>query len=477
MKPVATPPGELLSALESAIAREPSSPRLRIQQAQTFRALGKLEQAFESAAAARQLAEDDPQALEALAAFYATAQREAMALGAYDRLLQLAPEHAGALFNRAAMRRFTGDLEGAEADYDRLLRLQPYDYEARYNRSELRVQTPGRNHVAELEQLLERRIRDWRGEMQTRYALAKEYEDLGEYAKSWRQLSAGAGLRRSHLSYDVARDVQTVEWIREAFSEPGSAAAGHPNPAPIFIVGLPRSGTTLIERIVSSHSAVTAGGELDHFTAALMEEVNTPAAGRPPGRRELIERAARVNFAAVGRRYTARTEALTALRQRFTDKLPLNYLYCGLIRRALPQSRIVHVTRHPLAVCHAMYKTLFKQGYPFSYDLDDIASYYIAYRRLMHHWEQTLPGFIHELSYERLIAEQAAQTRRLLEFCGLEWDANCLAFELNTAPTTTASASQVRRPIYGSSVSLWKHYSSQLSDLRAQLERAGIEIP
>jgi hypothetical protein len=135
------------------------------------------------------------------------------------------------------------------------------------------------------------------------------------------------------------------------------------------------------------------------------------------------------------------------------------------------------VTRHPLALGYAMYKTLFRQGYPFSYDLNEIGHYYVGYHRLMQHWRGALPGVIHDLSYERLIADQAGETRQLLEFCGLEWEEQCLAFERNPNATATASASQVRRPLYDSSVALWTHYASELAQLRAQLEAAGVVVP
>jgi hypothetical protein len=160
----------------------------------------------------------------------------------------------------------------------------------------------------------------------------------------------------------------------------------------------------------------------------------------------------------------------------FIDKMPLNYLYCGLIRQALPHARIIHVTRHPMAVCYAMYKTLFKNGYPFSYDLGEIGRYYIAYRRLMQHWEAVMPGVIRQVSYEDLVANQLGETHKLLEYCGLEWEEACVAFHQNPAPSTTASASQVRRPIYNSSVSQWRHYEQQLSDLRAAITSAGYPV-
>jgi hypothetical protein len=182
-----------------------------------------------------------------------------------------------------------------------------------------------------------------------------------------------------------------------------------------------------------------------------------------------------LDFAALGRDYISRARASHGRSGRFIDKMPLNYLYCGLIRRALPNARIVHVVRHPMAVCHAMYKTLFKSGYPFSYDQREIGRYYAAYRRLMAHWQSTMPGVIYDIGYEELIADQAGQTRKLLEYCGLEWEDGCLEFHRNSAPSTTASASQVRRPLYDSSVSQWRNYESRLGELRDTLRAEGIE--
>jgi tetratricopeptide (TPR) repeat protein len=436
-----------------------------------------VDEALASAALARRLADHDPDTLEALGVFYTVAQQESLAVDAFDRLLALAPRHAGGLFNRAAVRRFTGDLAGAETDYDAVINANPLDYEAYHNRSDLRRQTPERNHIADLRSLLQRPIADWRSEVQVRYALAKELEDVREYRESWQQLATGAALRRRHLNYDISRDLQTVDWIRAAFPDAAPAPAGSPGDSPIFILGLPRSGTTLVERILSSHSAVAPGGELNYFTEALLEAVKISNDGRTLARQELIAASARVDFAALGRDYLERARALTGQRVRFTDKLPLNYLYCGLILRALPDARIVHVTRHPLAVCHAMFKKLFRQGYPFSYDLAEIGQYYVGYRRLMQHWHEVLPGFIHDVSYEELIASQEVETRRLLAFCGLDWEERCLSFERNPAPTATASASQVRSSLYDSSVELWKNYEDRLGGLRQQLTAAGIDVP
>jgi Sulfotransferase family len=311
--------------------------------------------------------------------------------------------------------------------------------------------------------------------VQIRYALAKEYEDLGEYGRSFAQLSQGAALRRRHMEYNVATDVSTVQWIIDAFAAaPAAEAAGCAPDAPIFIVGLPRSGTTLVDRILGSHSKVTSAGELNAMALAIVDAVGRTSNVRL-ARPDFITRSAHLDFAALGRDYLRRATVSSRRPGRFTDKMPLNHLYCGLIRRALPNARIIHVTRDAMASGYAMYKTLFKDGYPYSYDLRDIGHYFVAYRRLMGFWESESPGSILHLRYEDLVSNQLQQTQRLLAFCSLEWEEACLNFHENASATTTASAAQVRQPIYTSSVVQWRHYESQLQPLRQVLDVAGIE--
>jgi tetratricopeptide (TPR) repeat protein len=469
-----------LEAVERALAREPSNLGYLIDRARCLLALGRRQEALETMDAAKRLAGNDARAWEAIGTLHSHAADQHGALAAYERAVALGPGNPQSLFNRASVRRFLGDLEGAESDYDAVIARRPTDFEAYLNRSELRVQTSERNHIAALEAAATRAAADWRGEVQVRFALAKEYEDLGEYARSFEQLRRGARRRREHLQYDIATDVATVDWIIEAFAARGEQATARTDGAgdddPIFVVGLPRSGTTLIERILGSHSTLSPAGELDSFAAALVDAARRQSDGKDLPRRELVKISATLDFPALGRAYLARARARFGGSGRFIDKMPLNYLYCGLIRRALPGARIVHVTRHPMAVCYAMYKTLFKSGYPFSYDLGEIAQYYLAYHRLMRHWRSLIGEALYEIRYESVVADQNAETRKLLEYCGLEWEDACLAFHLNSSPSTTASASQVRRPLYDSSVSQWRAYEAQLGDLKGRLEAAGIEL-
>jgi tetratricopeptide (TPR) repeat protein len=465
---------DALGYIDRALAIEPGNAGLMIHRGQCLLAAGKLADARQAAATAQRAADGDGVLLDAIGTLYSRADDQQRALAAYEQAVAAAPDNAQFIFNRAAVRRFLGQIAAAETDYDRVIALNPADYQAYRNRSNLRTQNAQNNHVAELEALVARGP-DWRAQVQLRYALAKEYEDLEQYQKSFQQLQLGATLRRRHMRYDVATDAATVDWIIDAF--PAAAVQSAPDActdAPIFIVGLPRSGSTLVDRILGSHSQLHSAGELKCLALAIVDAVRGQDPSAQWSRSELVAGSARLDFAALGRDYLHRVRAAGIDAPRFTDKMPLNYLYCGLIARALPNAKIVHVRREPMAACYAIYKTLFEDGYPFSYDLAELGQYYLGYQRLMAHWQAVMPAAIYTVSYEELVADQLGQTRELLQFCGLEWQDACAQFHENAAPSTTASAAQVRQPIYDSSVSQWRHYQQQLASVNSQLQAAGI---
>jgi tetratricopeptide (TPR) repeat protein len=466
-------------ACEQLNAEQPELAAGWLAAGQIALALGRRDDACRAATAAQRGAGRDALLWDAIGTLYSRANEQARALNAYEQALLLAPDNPHILFNRAAVRRFLGELEGAELDYDRVIELRPDDFEAFRNRSDLRPQTQARNHLAQLENALAQNqaLDRWRAATHLHYTLAKEYEDIGNYQRCFDHLQRGAHIRRGHLRYDITTDLATVDWIIQAYPALLEATTARCCAvAPIFIVGLPRSGSTLVERILSSHSEVSSAGELTVFALAIVDAVRRRTGGAQLSREQLIAESAHLDFVALGHDYVERARLAGASGDRFIDKMPLNYLYCGMIHRALPNARIVHVSREPMAACYAMYKTLFEDGYPFSYDLTEIGQYYLGYHRLMQHWHDTVPGAMLSLSYEALIADQAGETRRLLEFLGLEWQQACLQFHQNPSPSTTASAAQVRRPIYDSSVSQWRHHRTQLADLSRMLSMAGISV-
>lgn len=388
------------------------------------------------------------------------------------RARALQPADPGAIYNHATSLIALGKLQDAEAALDKVIALKPDDSDAWYNRATLRKQTAERNHVVEIERRLQLPDHGQADPVPLYFALAKEQEDLGRHDASFAALRRGADLRRSRLSYRVEDDIDTMRLIAEAFDaeQLAAAAPGYADPRPVFIVGLPRSGTTLVDRILSSHSAVVSRGETTDLAMSVVRE-----AGSARSKAELIRLSATLNPAALGRRYCSHLPAASGAMQ--IDKTPTNFLYLGLVAAAMPQARIIHVRRHPMDVCYAMYKTLFRMAYPFSYALDDLGRYWLAWNTLMTHWRRVLPAERYlEIDYEALIEQQEPVSRRLVAHLGLPWEEDCMAFEQNRQPSLTASAAQVRQPIYRSSMGLWKNYRQQLAPLREMFESAGITV-
>jgi tetratricopeptide (TPR) repeat protein len=414
----------------------------------------------------------DSGAWRRLAEFHTHLNQHAQAATCAIRVATLKPYDAQAAYAKASALIAVGRMAEAEEILDELIGRAPEDADAWYNRATLRRQVPGHNHVAPLRAALAARS-PGSAPVALHYALAKELEDLGQYAESFAALAQGAGARRRVLSYRVEADEQAIASIIRTFDRAWyeSPAAGYDAAGPIFVVGLPRSGTTLVERILIQHDAVATVGEVNDFALAV-----TRTAGPIGGKEELSKAAARVDPAALGKSYWTAIQGYGHAQPYVVDKTPLNYLHLGLIAKSLPQARIVHVRRHPMASCYAMYKTLFRMGYPFSYDLEDLGRYYVAYSRLMNYWRALLPGRFLDLDYEALVADQEGTTRRLLEHCGLGWQSACLRFHENPAPTATASAAQVRQPIYRDSVDLWRNYRQELAPLARHLSYSGIAV-
>lgn len=389
----------------------------------------------------------------------------------YGRAAGLAPGDSGALYNWATSLTALGRMEAAEQTLDRVISLAPQDHDAYYNRSTLRRQTLEHNHVSELQSALSTASSP-AARVALGYALAKELEDLGRWPESFAALRTAADTRRRVLSYRVEYDVATMARIARVFDADycrPAARAGFESRRPMFVVGLPRSGTTLVDRILSSHSLVESRGESSDLALVLMR-----LAGAGEDRSTLVQRATSLDSRELGRSFCARLPRTDAAR--VIDKTPLNFLYLGLVAAALPQATLIHVRRSPLDVCYAMYKTLFRMAYPFSYDFSDLASYYSAYSALMQHWRETLGARLVEVDYEVLVADQERTTRRLLEACDLPWEDACLEFHRNESPSLTASAAQVRQPLYDTSVGSWRRYERELQPLIDALRAHGVPL-
>jgi tetratricopeptide (TPR) repeat protein len=421
-----------------------------------------------------QRAGPDPFLLQKIAEIAIKCGQHELAADCHARSVRLQPQNPAFLYNLATSKTALGDLQEAERLFTEVIRLSPDDHGAWLNRSALRKQTPDLNHVAQLKFVKSRLPDDHPGQIPVCYALAKELEDLEMSGESFAFLQEGSARRRNLLQYRVEDDEQAMALIAESFDYEllRSATTGPRAGRPVFILGLPRSGTTLLDRIVSSHDQVASLGEHNLLAISLMLEAGD---GASAGKSELIRASTSLDFASLGRRYVTGIEGFGHSAPRLIDKTPLNFLYVGLIRLALPDARIIHLRRHPMDSCYAMYKTLFRAGYPFSYSLQDVGRYYIAYHKLMDHWRAAIPDAFLDVDYEKLVANPEPEVRRIFEYLDLPWQGGCLDFHRHSGVAATASAAQVRQPIYTSSVGLWRRYARQLAPFENKLREHGID--
>ncbi len=462
--------------LATYLSRHPPSIAVLLQRGECELALGLRTEAIATALEARALAAQEPAALDAVGVFLTHAAAHTEALETYEQALILAPTATSLLLGRAVLSRYLGRFEQARADYAAILAREPQQADALKGRADVTREAPRPEEIGELTAALRRSEANPDEQVTLHFALGKAYEDLGDHAASWQNLTAGNDLHRARLRYDPALDAAVIDGLIAGFPAPRTSAPPSGTDAPIFIVGLPRTGTTLVERILGSHPSVHAAGELSALSEALT--------GLVAEQRDLakldwlgyVAGLATLDPKRLAAAYLDRARAWRGARARFTDKQPTNFYYCGWILEAFPNARIIHVTRHPLAAVHAIYKTFFPRTYPFSYRLDELAEYYVGYHRLMAHWQRLYPGRIHSVAYEELVGAQETTTRLLLDACALDFDPACLQFETHPGASTTASAVQVRQPIYDSSLALWRHHELALVPVRRRLAQAGIVV-
>ncbi|HET6434983.1 MAG TPA: sulfotransferase [Xanthomonadaceae bacterium] len=462
------------ACLERAVRLAPERPDWLAQYARALVQDSRHDAAREAADRAIGLAPADAIVLDTLGVVYTHLGEYERAAALFDRVIALEPERASYRFNHATSLVFAGRIEEAEAELEACLALEPRYWKAHLTLSQQRRQTEDRNHVERLRQALAEADGP-HARMYVALALGKELEDLERYPEAFECLAQGKAAGRSP-GYRFERDAALFDAVEQAFTA-AAPAEGCSNDAPIFVFGMPRTGTTLIERILSSHAEVRSAGELLDFPRVFRRA----SASREPAllSPDVFRRGSR-DWRALGEAYVAATSRQGRGQARFTDKLPHNFLYAGYIANALPEARLVCVRRDPVDTCLSNFRQLLSPDSPFydySFDLLDIGRYYLRFDRLMAFWRQALPGRILEVGYEALVADQEAETRRLLDFCGLGWDPACLEFQHNSARVTTASAVQVRAPLYGTSVQRWKRYAPQLGALLALLEAGGAIAP
>jgi Flp pilus assembly protein TadD len=471
-----------LTSVQNAARLRPSAEYLA-QLARLLVLARREAEALATAAQAVALQPADALTLDTIGGVYSRLGAHVQALPCFAQAVAKQPKQAQMRFNYAASLGFTGHFEEAEQHYEAAIALNPRFVKAHASLSSVRTQTPERNHIARLQALLAGA--DDVDSLHLHYALAKEQEDLKNRDAVFHHLDTANRRRKAELGYDIGFDRGIFTRLQTRFAETdyfidagagGASAPTAPTQAPIFVLGMPRTGTTLVDRILSSHPEVESAGELQVLQVGLKRLARTP--GRYALDPETIDAVRALAPAQLGQLYIDNAAPFRKSARRFVDKLPLNFLYIGYIARALPNARIVCLRRHPMDTVWSNYRHLFATNfsyYNYSYDLLDTAAYYVMFDGLLRFWQQLFPGRVLEMQYETLVDDQEAQTRRLLDHCGLSWDERCLNFHTNDAAVATPSATQVRQPMYRSALGRWRHYERYLEPARRYFSEHGIE--
>jgi tetratricopeptide (TPR) repeat protein len=386
----------------------------------------------------------------------------------YRQAISIKPDFAEAFFNLGLALKEQGKLDESRRMLEKAAELSPAraaNYRVLADAKHFRSGDP---HLTAMEKLAREMTSLPREEqIDLHFALAKAYDDLEEYERCFEHLLEGNALKRRCISYDEAATLDRFRRTMEVFTLELMRAKqdfGDPSPVPVFILGMPRSGTTLIEQILASHPKVFGGGELNNIAVALSRLSERDAAStRFPA---VISSMTAEQLGRFGANYVRAISTLAPGAARITDKMPLNFAYVGLIHLALPNARIIHARRHPLDTCFSCFSKLFTDHQPCSYDLAELGRFYRSYEALMDHWRSVLPpGVMLELQYEDVTCNLEVESRRMVAHCGLEWEDRCLSFHDTERPVHTASAIQVRQPIYLTSIGRWRHYVRQLGPL------------
>ena len=465
-----------LECLDRAVRLNPGRADYLAQLARALSQARMPRQAMEVADRALAINASDAAILDLLGVVYTRANAYAKAADIFRQAVATEPSRASYRFNYATSCIAAGALQDAERELEACLALDPNFWKAYLALSQLQRQSGERNHVDHLRKRLEETREDREAELYLNLALAKEYEDLDQYGPALDHLIAGKSAGGAGRGHSAADDRALFDAIKAGFPALGGSA-GRPGAEPIFVFGMPRSGTTLVDRILSSHRDVQSAGELQAFGVELKRLSNS--ASRHLLDADVIGRARDLDWKALGSRYIDATRSVTGQKPRFVDKLPHNFLYAGYIAAALPEAKMICLRRNPMDTCLGNFRQLFaltSPYYDYSFDLMRTGEYYLQFDSLMKFWHEKLPGRIMEVEYESLVLDQEGVSRRLLEFCGLDWDPACLRFEENQAPVATASAVQVRSGMNRDSLLRWKRYGDKLDPLRRLLEEGGIEI-
>ena len=455
-----------------ALANAPDFVLAQIDLGHALKKQSRLEDAIEQFREAIRLEPDNVQAIFALGSTLSAAAQTYQAVDTYQRVLELAPKHTGAMLGLGHVLKTVGRQEDAIEAYRNRIRHKPQNGEIYWSLANLKTYRLTDEDIHEMESRVasaddpDEMISE-ESKINFLFALAKAYEDREEFGRAWEYYHEGNNCRRMGENYDPVRDEVINDELVEVFSRDflsENTDLGHPSAEPIFVVGLPRSGSTLIEQILASHSQVEGTSELPYAgtVATSLNRNRADGVNYPRAVRELEEE----HFKRLGGDYLElarihRTEG----KPFFIDKMPNNFPTIGFIHLILPNAKIIDARRYPLDSCLSSYRQLFAKGQSFTYDLTEIGEYFIQYQRMMDHWHEVLPGRCLTVQYEEVVTDFENQVRRLLDYCELPWEDACVHFHETERPIRTASSEQVRQPVYSKSVNFWRNHEEYLAEL------------
>ncbi|HLW24707.1 MAG TPA: sulfotransferase [Steroidobacteraceae bacterium] len=451
-------------------------------------ALADLGQYAEFESAMRHLLElepENPKNWVLLGTIHLRLMRQRDALEAFEQAARLTPDEVTLALSIGHIHKSLGNREECEAAYKACLKKSPSLGEAWWSLADLKTYVFSDAEIATMQALVNDAGGEDLDQAQLHFALGRAFEHQRNYRAAFSHYEQGNRRRRRTASFDILHFETKTRRVKACFDTEFFEArrgTGIEDPAPIFIVGLPRSGSTLVEQILASHPLVEGTFELPYMLAQVRElDHATPDKdGYPEGVRALPA----AHFAELGRRYLAQTTPLRTGRAHFIDKMPNNFSHVGLIHTMLPRAAIIDVRRHPMDACFSTYKQHFAEGQSFSYDLEELGRYYRCYLELMDHWDEVLPRRVLRIRYEHLVMEPETHVRLLLRHLGLDFHPACLAFHETRRAVRTASAEQVRRPLYRTGIGYWRHFEDQLQPLKralgsclARFDEEGLSAP
>jgi tetratricopeptide (TPR) repeat protein len=468
-------PEGALRSVDRALQLQPDNELTLAWKAQILAMLGQTRQCLEIITRLLDNIEQQPQILLNIGLTLSNIGRHQQAADILERVHKSDPENVECLTSLATSLHVLGRSEEAAELHQQAIEIQPGNFRAYWLLGQMTSGTPEKNFIDLFADTLERNNKALQARICLNFALAKQYEDVGEYDKAFASLQQGSAGVLEHTPYSEEQDERMQAMIRRCWSGEFFARQkkGYEAEQVIFVVGMPRTGTTLLEQIITTYDGIETAGELHHFSRLLNDACHECAPDS--GADNIYESIDRVDFEKLGRDYVGSARLHVPDSHRFIDKYPLNFLMLGAILTALPNAKVINLRRNPMDTCFSNYKLLFGLGTAlYSYNLLTLGAYYRRYDELMKHWHEKLPGRILDVQYEKLVTEPEAETLKVADYLGLEWRPECLNFYKSDRAVATASITQVRRPINTGSLHKWLKFERHLEPLAAYFREHGI---